>query len=181
MSLLPSLWPLPLRLPPPSLMLSPTPSPLSLPLPIAIAVGHCHCSPHQPLPPPSLLCRRQRSPLPSPSPLPSAIDVSITIGHCSCYLHWPSPSPLPLAISESCCLGAVRIVFDQLKQRMLIFFFCSDSGRCTDQSWMTDQVSSGNVQHQHWAASSKHQGKRQMREVAGSRGAAGGQQGGDAD
>ncbi len=46
---------------------------------------------------------------------------------------------------------------------------------------MTDQVSSGNGQHQHWAASSKHQGKRLVREEAGSRGAAGGHQGGDID
>jgi hypothetical protein len=30
------------------------------------------------------------------------------------------------------------------------------SGRHTDQSRMTDQVSSGNGQHQHWSASSEH-------------------------
>jgi hypothetical protein len=33
--------------------------------------------------------------------------------------------------------------------------FCLDSGRCIDQSRMTDQVLSGNSQHQHWAASGK--------------------------
>jgi hypothetical protein len=43
---------------------------------------------------------------------------------------------------------------------------------------MTDQVLSGNARHQRWAVSGKHQGERLVREVAGSRGAAGGQQGG---
>jgi hypothetical protein len=56
-------------------------------------------------------------------PLLLAIAVSVTIGHCSCHLHWPSLSPLPSAISESCCLGAARIVFDQLMQRMLTLFY----------------------------------------------------------
>ncbi len=46
---------------------------------------------------------------------------------------------------------------------------------------MTDQVLSGNGQHQSWVVSGKHQGKRLVREVAGSRGAAEGQQGGDVD
>jgi hypothetical protein len=30
---------------------------------------------------------------------------------------------MPLAISESCFLGVARIVFDQLKQRMLTLFY----------------------------------------------------------
>jgi hypothetical protein len=33
--------------------------------------------------------------------------------------------------------------------------FCSDSGQRIDQSWMTDQMLSGNGQHQRWAASGK--------------------------
>jgi hypothetical protein len=36
-----------------------------------------------------------------------------------------------------------------------LILFCSDSGRRTDQSRMTYQVSSGNGQHQRWAASGK--------------------------
>jgi hypothetical protein len=40
-------------------------------------------------------------------PLPSAITIA-----------------MPLAISESCCLGMARIVFNQLKQRMLTLFYC---------------------------------------------------------
>ncbi len=30
---------------------------------------------------------------------------------------------MPLAVSESCCLGAARVVFDQSKQRMLTLFY----------------------------------------------------------
>ena len=76
--------------------------------------------------------------------------------HCSCHLHWPSLSPLPLAISESCCLGTARIVFDQLKQRMLTLYYCVWTvGGKIDQSQMTDQVSSGDGQHQCWTVSGK--------------------------
>ncbi len=116
-------WPLPLRSLLPSPSLSPLPSPSPLPLPIAVAVGHCRCGRHQPLPPPSLSRCRQPLPLPLLSLLPWTIAVSVTIGHRSCHLCWPSLSPLPLAISESCCLGVARIVFDQLKQRMLTLFY----------------------------------------------------------
>ncbi len=38
-----------------------------------------------------------------------------------------------------------------------LILFCLDSGRCTDQSRMNDQASSGDGQHQHWAASGKQQ------------------------
>jgi hypothetical protein len=65
--------------------------------------------------------------------LPSAITVAVAyaIGHRRLCHHWPLqlPSPLaitvamPLAISESCCLGPARIVFNQLKQRMLTLFY----------------------------------------------------------
>ncbi len=120
-SLSPMLWLLPLQLPSPSPLPLPTPSPLPLPSPIAITVGHCCCSRCQPLPPPSLL--RCRQPLPLPLPLPSAIAVSVTVGHCSCHLRWPSLLPSPLAISKSCCLGTARIVFNQLKKRMLTLFY----------------------------------------------------------
>jgi len=34
-----------------------------------------------------------------------------------------------------------------------LILFCLDSGRCIEQSRMTDQVSSGNGQHQRWAVS----------------------------
>ncbi len=64
--------------------------------------------------------------------LPSAIAVAIalavghclfvTFGHYSCHLYQPSPLPSPSTISESCCLGAARIVFNQLKQPYFILF-----------------------------------------------------------
>ncbi len=120
LSLLPSLWPLPLRLPLPPPLPFPTPSPSLLPLPIAVAINHCCCGRCQPLQPPSLL--RCCQPLPSTLPLPLAIAISVTIGQCSCHLHRPSLLPLPPAISECCCLGAARIVFNQLRQRMLTLF-----------------------------------------------------------
>ncbi len=149
-------WPLPLQSPLQSPLPLPTPSPLLLPLPIAVAVSHCRCGRHRPLLPPSLLRCRQPLPLPLPLPLPSAIAVSLTIDHPSCHLHWPSLSPWPLAISESCCLGVARIVFNQLKQRMLtLFYFVWTVGGTLIKSRMTDQVSGGNGQHQCWAASSK--------------------------
>jgi hypothetical protein len=97
-------------------------------------------------------CHRRHN-CPSPSPLPSAIAIGVAINHCCrhlccvaishccclhpcqshCYLRhrWPSqlPSPsaitvaMPLAISENCFLGMARILFDQLKQRMLNLFY----------------------------------------------------------
>jgi hypothetical protein len=68
--------------------------------------------------------------------LPSATAVAVTlaIGHCHLHHRWPLQLPLlslslsaitaamPLAISESFCLGAAKIVFDQSKQRMLTLF-----------------------------------------------------------
>jgi hypothetical protein len=65
--------------------------------------------------------------------LPSAIAVAVTlaVGHCRLRHRRPLQLPLPLAItvamplaiSESCCLGAARIVFNQSKQRMLTLFY----------------------------------------------------------
>jgi hypothetical protein len=91
--------------------------------------------------------------LPSLLLLPSAIAVAVAVNHCCrhlccvalshrccrCPCRWPLPSPSPLAIavtlpsaiivampsaiSKSCCLGAARIVFNQLKQRILTLFY----------------------------------------------------------
>ena len=65
--------------------------------------------------------------------LPSAIAfaVALAVRHCRLRHRRPLqlPSPLaitiamPSAISESCCLGTARIVFDQSKQRMLTLFY----------------------------------------------------------
>ncbi len=123
-----------------------------LPLPSAIAVAHRR----RPSPLSSLLHCCQPLLLPSPSPLPTAIAVSIIVRYCSCHLHWPSPSPLPSAISKSCCLDAARKIIQPIEANNAhLILFCLDSGRCTAQSRMTDQVSRGNDQHQRWAASGK--------------------------
>jgi hypothetical protein len=65
--------------------------------------------------------------------LPSAIAVAVAlaVGHCCLRHRRPSQLPLPsaitvamlLAIFESCCLGMAKIVFNQLKQRMLTLFY----------------------------------------------------------
>ncbi len=60
-----------------------------------------------------------------------AVPVALAIGHCRLRHYWPSQLPLPstiivampLAISESCCLGTAKIVFNQLKQKMLTLFY----------------------------------------------------------
>ncbi len=176
LSLLPLPWPSPLQLPLPSPLLLPTtlPLPLLSPNAVVIAVGHCRCGCRQPSMPPSLLHCRQPLPLPLLLPLPLAIAVSITVGHWSYHRHRPSPLPLPLV--KSCCLGTVRIVFDQLKQRMLTYFILfghwvahwskPDDWIGVEWQWPTPALG----------------GERQaLSGVAGSRGAAGGQQGGNID
>jgi hypothetical protein len=90
----------------------PSPSLLSLAIAIAVAVNHRHRHP-----------------------------CCVAVSHCChrCPCRWPLPSchrrpsqllspsaitvAMPFAISESCCLGAARIVFNQLKQRMLTLFY----------------------------------------------------------
>jgi hypothetical protein len=102
---------------------------------IAVAVAHRHRRQPLPLRLPLTIaaalsaCCRQPLLLPLLSLLPSAINFSFTVGHCSCHLRWPSLSPLLSAISKSYCLGAARIVFNQLKQRMLpLFYFVQTVG-----------------------------------------------------
>ncbi len=147
---LPWLSPLPSPLPSPSSLPTPLQLPLLLPLPSAIAfvVPVDHCRRH--------LCRIAVShrccccpchrPLLSPSP--SAIAVAIAashhrhhdVGHFWELLPWHGKN----------CIRPI-----EAKNAHLILF-CSESGRCTDQSQMTDQVSSGDGQHHHWAASSEY-------------------------
>jgi hypothetical protein len=119
-------------------------------------------------------------------PLLSAITVAdaLAVGHCRLHHHWPlqlpSPSAITVAIlsaiSESCCLGAAKNCIQPIeaKNAYLILFWL-DSGRGTDQSRMTDQVSSGDGQHQRWAASGKYQADSEGSgwQQGGSRGAEG--------
>jgi hypothetical protein len=91
-----------------------------------IAISHCCC--HCP-------CHR---PLLSPSPL--AIAVAIAVGHHHCHAVGHFRELLPWR-------GKNRIPPIKAKNAYLILFY-SDSGRCIDRSQITDQVLSGNGQHQ---------------------------------
>ncbi len=87
---------------------------------------------------------------------------------------------MPSAISESCCLGVAKIVFNQLKQRMLtLFYFVQTVGGVLFKagSLTRCQAAMANTSVGRQAASSE----RLVREVAGSRGAVGGQKDGDVD
>jgi hypothetical protein len=69
------------------------------------------------------------------------ITVAVTVGHFQELLPWRGKN----------CIQPI-----EAKNAYLILF-CLDSWRHTDQSRMTDQVSSVNGQHQRWAASGKQQ------------------------
>ncbi len=128
--------------------------------------------------------RRCRCPLPSPSAmpllspstiavavsvaLPSAITVAVAvalaIGHCRLRHRRPSQLPSPLAITITVTVGHFQELLPWRSKNCIhpieaknahLILFCLDSGQRTDQSWMTDQVSSSNGQHQHWVASGK--------------------------
>jgi hypothetical protein len=123
---------------------------------IAVAVAVAHCHPH---------CR-QPLPLQSPSTIAAAISiaslsaitvaVALAIGHCCLRHHWLSQLPFLSAIAVAIAVGHFQELLPwrgkncirpiEAKNAHLISF-CSDSGRCIDQSQMTDQVSSGNGQH----------------------------------
>jgi hypothetical protein len=144
---------------------------------LAIAIAHCCCCCRGPL---------LRSPWTIAAAisvvLPSAIAVVVVlaIGHCHLRHHRPSQLPLPLAItvamplaiSESCCLGAARIVFDQSKQRMLtLFYFVGTVGDVLIKAGSLTRcwAEMANTSVGQQAASSE----RLVRELAGGWGAAG--------
>jgi hypothetical protein len=96
---------------------------------LAIAHRRCRHRCRQPLPLRLPLTITAAISVASPSAI--AVTVALTVGHCR-LRHQPSsqlPPPsaitvaMPLAISESCCLGVAKIVFNQLKQRMLTLFY----------------------------------------------------------
>jgi hypothetical protein len=82
-----------------------------------------------------------------PFPSPSAIAVAIAIGRHHCHAVGHFQELLPWRGKN--CIQPIKA-----KNAYLILFY-SDSGQRIDQSRMTDQVSSGNGHHQHWAASGK--------------------------
>ncbi len=123
------------------------PLPLPLPSAIAVAVSVNHPRHHLCHVAVSHCCCRCpcRQPLPSPSPLAIAVAMAVghhhhhAVGHFQELLPWHGKN----------CIQPI-----EAKNAYLILF-CSDSGRRIDQSRMTDQVSSGDGQHQRWAASGK--------------------------
>jgi hypothetical protein len=92
-----------------------------------------------------------------PSAIAVAIAVTLTVGHCCLRHHRPSQLPSPLAITITIAVGHFQELLHwhgkncirpiEAKNAHLILF-CLGSGQRTDQSRMTDQVSSGNGQHQ---------------------------------
>jgi hypothetical protein len=147
------------------------PSPLPLPSVIAIAVTVNHHRRHLCCVAISHCCRRHPCCWPLPSPSPSTIAVAIAVGHHHRHAVGHFQELLPWRGKN--CIQPI-----EAKNAYLILF-CKNSGWCIDQRWMTDQVSSSNGQHQRWGASGEQQAL--VREVAGSRGAAGGQKIGDVD
>ncbi len=121
------------------------PSPLLLLSAIAIAVAVNHRCRHLCCITVSHRCHRRPCGRPLLSPSPSAIAVAIAIGHHHCHAIGHFRELLPWR-GKNC----VRLI--EAKNAYLILF-CSDSGRCIDQSRMTDQVLSGDGQHQRWAVS----------------------------
>jgi hypothetical protein len=121
--------------------------PLPLPLAIAIAVSVNHRRRHLCRVAVShrCCCRPCRRPLPSPSPLAIAVAIAVSHHRCHAVGHFQELLPWP---SKKC----IRPI--EAKNAYLILL-CSDIGRRIDLSQMTDQVLSGNDQHQRWAASSK--------------------------
>ncbi len=127
---------------------------------IAVAVAHHLCRRPLPLRLPSTIAAAVS--VASLSAIAVAIAAAVAISYCRLCHRWPSQLPSPLAITVTIAVGHFRELLPwrgknciqpiEAKNAHLILF-CLDSGRHTNQSRMTDQVSGGNGQHQHWAAS----------------------------
>ncbi len=112
---------------------------------IAVAIAHRRC--RRPL----LLRLQLITPAAVSVVLPSAITiafaVTLAVGHCRLHHHWPLQLPSPLAITITITIGhfqelllwrgenCIRSI--EVKNAYLILF-CSDGGRRTDQSRITD-------------------------------------------
>ncbi len=149
---------------------------------IADAIAHRRCHWPLPLQSPSTIAPAVSVAL--PTAITVAVAVTLAAGHCCFNHHQPLQLPSPLAITITVAVGHFQellpwcskdCIWPIKAKNAYLILFCLDSGRRTDQSQMTDRVSSSNGQHQRWAVSGKHQGKRLVREVGGSRGGAGGQ------
>jgi hypothetical protein len=140
--------------------------PISVVIAVSVAIAdvitHGRCRRPLPLRSPSTITAAIS--VVSPSAIAVAVAVAHTVSHCRLCHHRPSQLPSLLAITITIAVGHFQKFLPwrgenciqpiEAKNAYLILF-CSDSGRHTDQSRMTDQVLSGNGQHQHWAASGK--------------------------
>jgi hypothetical protein len=148
---------------------------------IAVAIAHCRCRRPLPLRLPSTITAALSVAL--PSAIAVAVAAALAIGHCRLHHRWPSQLPSPLAITVTVAVGHFRELLHWRGENCIqpieaknahLILFCSDSGLCTDQSRMIDQVSSGNGQHQCWVASSEQRAASEGSswQQGGSRGAA---------
>jgi hypothetical protein len=131
---------------------------------VAVAVDHRRCPlcHHRPLPLRSLLTIAAALSVALPSAMAVTVAVTLTISHCRLHHRWPPQLPSLLAITVTIAVGHFRELLPWCGENCIqpieaknahLILFCSNSGQRTDQSQMTDQVLSGNGQHQHWAAS----------------------------
>ncbi len=135
---------------------------------VTIAIAVAHCRHRWPLPMRLLSTIAAAASVALPSAIAVAVTVTLAVGHCRLHHRRPSQFPSSLAITITVAVSHFQELLPwhgenciqpvETKNAYLVLF-CLDSGRRTDQSRMTDQVSSGNGQHQCWAGSSKHQGK----------------------
>ncbi len=149
---------------------------------IVVAIAHCRCRRPLPLRLPLTIAATVSVVL--PSAIAVTVAIALAIGHCHLHHCWPSQLPSPLAITITITDGHFRELLPWRGKNCIRpieaknahpILFCLDSGRRTDQSRMTDQVSSSNGQHQHRAASGEQWAASEGSgwQQGGSRGAAG--------
>jgi hypothetical protein len=121
------------------------PLPLLLPLAIAVtvSVNHHHC--YLCCLAVSYRCRQRPCHRTLPSLSPPAIAIAISIGYHHHHAVGHFQELLPWRGKN--CIQPIEA------KNTYHILLCSDSGRCIDQSRMTDQVSSSDGQHQRWVAS----------------------------
>ncbi len=153
---------------------------------IAVAVAHCHHRRPLPLRSPSTITTAVFVVL--PSAIAIAVAIALAIGHCHLHHRWPLQLPSPLAITVTVAIGHFREFLPwhgknciqpiEAIMLTLFYFVWTVGGTLIKAGWLTRcQAAITNTSVGQQAASSE----RLVREVAGSRGAAGGQQGGDVD
>jgi hypothetical protein len=131
---------------------------------IVVAVAHRHCRRPLPLRLPPTIPAALSVALPSAIAIAVAVALALIIGHCCLHNHWPLQLPSLLAITVTIPVGHFQELLPWHSKNCIrpieaknahLILFCLGSGQRTDQSRMTDQVSSGNGKHQHWVASGK--------------------------